>query len=166
MTISESDFAHERREAEPARYVDAVPTDPDWSLTDTDHEAVKSSRFDTDNATAVPVWERASTSFAASSQAIGTGTTKLVGRHKGRKSVVLSVPVTITTSAGTSSPKGIQFAHDPNLVDTNAGFQLNPGDSVQIDSEAEVFVGVLPGNTVGYVQYLEIFNVSGGPEFS
>lgn len=95
--------------------------------------------------------------------AIGATPFTLLGRHRGRKSVVLSAPVTITVAGTATTPNGFQWSHDRNLLDTGAGFQMNPGDSAQIDSEAEVWVGPLPGKTTGYVQFLELFNVLGGP---
>jgi hypothetical protein len=169
MTTMESnaDHAQHLREGHELRYVDNVPTShhgAEQSLfEELERTPAKSSHFNTDNKEAVPVYERATTSFSTTSQAIGANSQMLLGRHKGRKYVVLSAPVTITTLAGATTPKGFQWANDPNLIDTNSGFQLNPGDSVEIDSEAEIFVGPLPGNTTGYVQAVELYNTKAGP---
>ena len=49
------------------------------------------------------------------------------------------------------------------VVEANAGFQLNPGDSFEWSSEAEIWVAPLPGKTSGYVQACEFFSAFGGP---
>jgi hypothetical protein len=163
--LSNYDLAEHDEHDEPLRYVDSIPTDPDFTVhvADNDREPVKSSRFNADNAEAVPVFERATTSFIAGSMAIGATPFPLLGRHRGRKSVALSAPVTITVAGTATTPKGFQWSHDRSMIDAGVGFQLNPGDSAQIDSEAEIWVGPLPGNTTGFVQYLETFNTLGGP---
>lgn len=161
---SQEDLEEQARHAQALRYVDALTSDPDPDLGgDHGRTPVPSAKFNVDNEQAVPVYERASSSFSTVSMAIGASTFSLIGRHRGRKTIVLSAPVTINTLAGPTTPNGFQWSHDRNQVDAGAGFQLNPGDSAQIDSEAEVWVGPLPGKTSGYVQLLEIFNVLGGP---
>lgn len=161
------DRSQKVRNADEVRRVDNVPTSVDGVdetlFEETNRAPRASSHFATNNQEAVPVYERATSAFSVVSQAIGVGSIMLLGRHKGRKYVTLSAPVTITTTSGSTSPNGFQWAHDRNLIDTGSGFQLNPGDSAQIDSEAEIFVGPLPGKTTGYVQAVELFNVLGGP---
>ena len=134
------DRAQKVRNADEVRRVDNVPTSVDGVdetlFEETNRAPRASSHFATNNQEAVPVYERATSAFSVVSQAI---------------------------SSGSTSPNGFQWAHDRNLIDTGSGFQLNPGDSAQIDSEAEIFVGPLPGKTTGYVQAVELFNVLGGP---
>jgi len=164
MTSNEQ-LAHHQREDHELRYVDEVPTSVEHILGEDDaREPRRSTRFNTTNEQAVPVYERATNSFSAYSQAIGAAAIMLLGRHKGRKYVTLSVPTTITSITGaTSTPNGIQRSHDRNLIDQAAGFQLNPGDSVEIDSESEVWVGPLPTKTTGLMQVLEVYHANGGP---
>ena len=88
---------------------------------------------------AVPVNERASESHNTRAFSINA-TSMLVGRRAGRKYVVLSVP---TTFNGATNANGVQVSDTRAYIDANAGYQLNPGDSLEIDSEAPVWVGVL-----------------------
>jgi hypothetical protein len=83
----------------------------------------------------------------------------LLGRRVGRKYVVLSCP---TTYNGASNTTGFQVSDTRAYVDANAGYQVNPGDSIEIDTEAPVWVGVLNGNSTGVVQWSEVFNPAGG----
>ncbi len=145
------------------RYVDEVPTDENPLLgLETLHQSVVSSRFDTANEQAIPVWERSSEDHQTNAVHLGAGSFQLVGRRRGRKYVVLAVPSTLTAGGVGSTPLGCQVSHDRNNVDVGLGYQLNPGDSLEIDSEAPVYVGPLPGNTTGYVQYSEALNYPNG----
>lgn len=162
--MSQEELENHIRHEVPLRYADAISDADDYRVGDDEHHTpVPSAKFNVDNDQAVPVYERATSSYSEGSMAIGAGSFALLGRHRGRKSVVLSAPVTITVAGTATTPAGFQWSHDRNKIDTGSGFQMNPGDSAQIDSEAEVWVGPLPGKTTGYVQFLELFNVLGGP---
>jgi hypothetical protein len=107
---------------------------------------------------AVPVYERAAETHSTRCLSINS-TSMLLGRRVGRKYVVLSCP---TTYNGSANANGFQVSDTRSYVDVNAGYQVNPGDSIEIDSEAPVWVGVLNGNTTGVVQWSEVFNPAGG----
>jgi len=115
-----------------------------------------------ENRQAVPVFERSGSGWRRGI-AKPTGTQSLVGITRGRKYVVVTVPVTVTVGGEPSTPEGVQVAEDRTYLDTDVGFQLNPGDSMELDTEAQVWVAPLPGNDSGYVQFLEVFNPEPGP---
>jgi hypothetical protein len=122
--------------------------------------------FQTEPLAAVPVSQRASDSFDARS--IGfIEPTKVAGRRRGRRSITLSCPATVTSSTGaTSTPLGFQWSNDRTLVELGGygvGFQINPGDSATIESEAEVWVAPLPRNASGLCQYVECYDSPSGP---
>ena len=127
-------------------------------------EAAKSSHFETDNAKAVPVFERAALSHYTGAAQVN-GTQMLLGRRAGRKYVVLSVPNSYIPLGSTvaSTPNGVMVDDDRSGLDTSSGYQLNAGDSLEIDSEAPIWVGLLPGLTSGVVQFSEAFSPLGGP---
>lgn len=149
------------------RYVDSIPT-TDTSVfgEETDHQAVTSSRFNTRNEQPIPTSERPTNAHRTLSVTLGAGSQPLLGRSRGRKYVVISCPTTFTKAGVTSTPLGFQVSHDRNSIDVGIGYQINPGDSLEIDSEAEIYVGPLPGNSTGLVQYSEGFDSLGGPSMS
>lgn len=123
-------------------------------------------RWSTDNGDALAVFERGAKSFTAGQIVVGTangGTSIVVGRQKGRKNVTISVPATYTNSSGANvTPNGVVIAEqEGELQLINGGFQVNPGDSITISTEAPVWAGLLPGKTSGFCQYLVEFNPSG-----
>lgn len=122
------------------------------------------AKFSVESHEAVPTFERAATSHNTRNLLVGVGATALVLRRVGRKYIVLSCPTTFTNYAGvTSTPLGFQVTDDRAVIETGQGYQVNPGDSIEIDTEGPVFVGPLPGNTSAYVQYSEAYSVPGGP---
>jgi len=123
-------------------------------------------RWSVDNADALAVFERASSNFTAGQIVVNTyngGTSIVVGRQKGRKNVTISVPSTYTAADGTTStPNGVAIAEtEGELQLINGGFQLNPGDSITISTEAPIWAGLLPTDTTGLVQYLVEYNPVG-----
>ncbi len=152
-------------EGDSLRYADPVSTSPDAMevFGNVDHHPSRSSAFDTSNVEAVPVYERASNSFLAYAVTLGANPQRVVGRHLGRRYVTLSVPTTYTyPGLAAATPLGVVVGGGPNSVVTN-GYQLNPGDSIEIDSEAEVWAAPISGNSSGLVQVLEVFHSLGGP---
>ena len=107
---------------------------------------------------AVPVFERAALSHSTRAVSVSS-TSMLLGRRPGRKYVVLSCP---TTYNGATNANGFQVSDTRAYIDANAGYQVNPGDSIEIDSEAPVWVGLLGTNTTGVVQWSEVFNPQSG----
>jgi hypothetical protein len=123
-------------------------------------------RWSVDNADALAVFERASGKFTAGQIVVNSyngGTSIVVGRQKGRKNVTISVPASYTAADGTSStPNGVAIAEqEGELQLINGGFQLNPGDSITISTEAPIWAGLLPNKTTGLVQYLVEYNPTG-----
>ena len=120
--------------------------------------------FQTDSLEAVPVVSRAAES--GNIRAAGfVAPYKIVGHRRGRRSVTLSCPTTVTSAVGvTSTPLGFQVSDDRSYLDVNAGFQVNPGDSFTFECESEVWVAPLPANTSGYCQYVETFDAPSGPQ--
>jgi hypothetical protein len=115
--------------------------------------------FQTDSLAAVPVTQRAAESHNVRAASCVVPS-KVVGHRKGRRAITLSCPA--TTVAGT--PLGFQVSDQRAYLDVNAGFQVNPGDSIRIESEAEVWIAPLSGQTSGYCQYVETFDAPSGPQ--
>lgn len=131
---------------------------------DHDEPRREGASFSTDHAAAVPVYERAATGHTTHAKILGATPEMLFGVRAGRKYAVLSCPNTYTPVGGAAyTPKGFMVAEGREILDTGLGYQVNPGDSVEIDSEDTIWVAPLPGNTTGLVQYVETFNPRGGP---
>ena len=122
--------------------------------------------FGIDNGEAVPVFERSSSNFTAGSTQVNSsngGTSIVAGRVLGRKSMTIWVPTTWTNPSGTStSPNGVVFGETEGELQSGGGAQLNPGDSITLDTEAPIWIGLIPGKTSGVVQYMATYNPAGG----
>ena len=122
--------------------------------------------FATDNGQAFAVFERAASDFNAGAISITAnngGTSIVVGRVLGRKSVTIWVPTLWTNPAGVSAaPNGVLIGQTEGELQAGGGVQLNPGDSITIDTEAPVWAGLIPSKTSGVVQYLVTYNPAGG----
>lgn len=118
------------------------------------------------NATAFPVVQRSSSDYNAKAVVLSVGAQALqiLGRVVGRMNITLSVPTTFTNPiGGTITPAGVMFSTDPGNLQSGDGYQLNPGDSITISTEAPVWVSLLPGNTsTAVVQFIEEVNPQGG----
>lgn len=113
---------------------------------------------------AVPVAQRAAEDYGARSVSF-IEPYRVANRRVGRRSITLSCPTSFTpfTSPNTPvTPLGFVFSNDRTNVETGVGFQVNPGDSVTIESEAPVWVAPLPGNASGMCQYVEDYDSPGG----
>ena len=154
-------FTEEASPADEVNITAPVSADKAGNLYTTDKKA-----WGTNNADALSVFERASSDFTAgviNISAQNGSTAIIVGRQKGRKSVTIWVPSSYTNSAGTSStPKGVMVAQTEGEVQAYAAVQLNPGDSITINTEAPIWAGILPGNTSGVCQFLVEYNPAGG----
>jgi hypothetical protein len=120
--------------------------------------------FQTDTLEAIPVASRAAESHNVRAASF-VEPYKLVGHRRGRRAITLSCPQTVTAIGGsTSAPLGFQVSDQRAYLDVGAGFQVNPGDSLRIESEAEVWVAPLPTGASGYCQYVETFDAPSGPQ--
>jgi hypothetical protein len=152
-TIPSRDVFADPGGPEPA--VDAHPVPAD---------AGRPAFFQTDALSAVPVTSRSAESFNGRAVSF-TIPYRVVGHRRGRRAITLSCPSTVTSSTGsTSTPAGFQWSDDRSFVEANVGFQVNPGDSVRIESEAEIWVAPLPTAASGYCQYVETFDSPSGPQ--
>jgi len=122
--------------------------------------------FHTDNEAAFPVFERASSDWNAGAIVVtsnNAGTAIVGGRQRGRKAITLSVPTTWTDPNGTvSTPNGVTISQTEGELQNGSGYQLNPGDSVTISTEAPVWAGLIPTKTTGVVQWIVEYNPAGG----
>ena len=120
--------------------------------------------FQTDSLAAVPVVSRSAESGNLRSAGF-VGAYKIIGHRKGRRCATLSCPTTVTSAAGVAStPLGFMASDDRTFLDVNAAFQINPGDSMRWESEAELWVAPLPTGASGYCQYVETFDSPSGPQ--
>ena len=142
------------------------PRDRSIAVDDLDRYSDNPSDHDTDNGQAFAVFERSSSDFnagAVSITAANGGTSIVVGRVLGRKSVTIWVPTLWTNPAGVSAaPNGVLIGQTEGELQAGGGVQLNPGDSITIDTEAPIWAGLIPAKTSGVVQYLVTYNPAGG----
>lgn len=123
--------------------------------------------FDTDNGQAFGVYERAANNWRAGLIVVNLnngGTTQVVGRLRGRKRLVLWVPGHIVSGGAVIvTPAGVMIADTEGELQGGGGALLNVGDpALNIDSEAAVCVGLVPGQATGFVQFLDLMNPPGG----
>jgi|HubBroStandDraft_6_1064221.scaffolds.fasta_scaffold291133_2 hypothetical protein len=116
--------------------------------------------WDTDNEDALAIWERASHDWTGDTVTIGmpNPTLQLIGRQPGRKCITLWCPST-GTAVCIAPTQGVC---DQQFTSGIGGLILNPGDSVTINTEAQVWAGILNGNTTGTVAFLAEYNPPGG----
>jgi hypothetical protein len=116
--------------------------------------------FSTENDDALAVWERASHDWTGDTVIIGmpNPTVQLIGRQTGRKCITLWCPST-GTAVCIAPTQGVC---DQQFTSGVGGLILNPGDSVTINTEAQVWAGILNGNTTGTVAFLAEYNPPGG----
>lgn len=120
--------------------------------------------FDVPADQALGVWQRASADWDVGLvvvTAANDGVSKVVGRQVGRASLALWVPTSVIINGVlTATPAGVVIAPDPgNLFQ---GAVLNVGDSLQLLTEASCYIGLLPGQASGYLQYVSLTNPVGG----
>jgi hypothetical protein len=120
--------------------------------------------FSTDSGDAFPVFMRSATDWNAgvvvANAATNGGVATVVGRQKGRISVKVWIPTTL--SDGTT-PLPALFGSDENELQGPARSPvLNVGDAITIESEGSIYIGVVPGNQTATVQYLVLSNPPGG----
>jgi hypothetical protein len=111
-------------------------------------------QFSTSPGSALGVFQRASDAWSAQYYTVGQAQ-QVVGRQPGRVAVSLWVPSTAT--------EGINIA--PSIGEAQAldgGLNLNPGDSITIETEAPVWISPITGQALGYCNVVVTFNPEGG----
>lgn len=117
-----------------------TPTTPPWS---------------TDNEQAFPVNQRAASEWTANSYTLGSNNPiQLSGKRKGQVSVTVWVPA--------SASHGLVIAPNEGDLTQGAGIELDPGDSITLETEAAVWGAVIVGQTSGTVNVVVLFNPPGG----
>lgn len=120
--------------------------------------------YGTENYESLQVFERSSDQWDSYLWSIDPkqngGTVQVAGRQKGRKSVTLSVPTALPNGW---TPVQVIFASTEDGAQNQInGAILNPGDSVTIYTEAQVYIGLASGETTGFVQVITESNPAGG----
>ena len=93
------------------------------------------------------------------------GTAIVVSRRPGRTQLRLWVTSSMVVGGTlvTGITQGVLVAPSEGELQQGGGFLLNVGDPpVLLESEGIVWVGLMPGNSVGYVQWLDLFDIPGG----
>lgn len=122
----------------------------------------------TDNDQALTVWQRASHDWSIGLIVVtqdNDGVSQIIGRQPGRASLSLWVPTSVMIAGTlTTTPAGVMLAPTSGELSANTtnGAVLNVGDSLQILSEGSCYAGLIPGQTVGYIQYVSLTNPVGG----
>lgn len=91
------------------------------------------------------------------------GTAQACQKQPGRVSVTMSIPSALGDG---TVPNGVVWSFtegDVQQASLNACGVLNPGDSVTLYTEAQIWVGVLAGKTTGAVQVIQLTNPPSGP---
>lgn len=122
--------------------------------------------FSTSNADAFAFFERSAADWRSNVVGVNTnngGTASVVGRLPGRRSVTLWIPASVVVGGAlVTTTNGVLFAATEGELQNGNGTFLGVGDSITIESEASVAIGLVPGTTQGYVQYLDLFDAPGG----
>jgi hypothetical protein len=146
----------------------SVPLGADGSLLESDGPpssvgpagapATRHKPWHRDNEDALPVFQRAAHDWSVDRYIVQAANAPnlLSGRMKGRTRTVVWVP--------TGSALGVMIAPTMGEVQQGSGIVINPGDPpLNIDSEASVYGGVIPGNAAGGpVQIIRYYNPPGG----
>ena len=124
--------------------------------------------YATDPWEAIDVFQRASTDFtsgavvlAGSGVSWGSQTVQIGMRQRGRQSIRLWVP---SSYPNVSAIVGVAFGNSEAEIQGDAVQPaiLNEGDSISINAEAPVWVGLITGQTIGLVLWEIEYNPVGG----
>lgn len=142
-------------------YPGEAPVPPDEAVGHAPH-GTGEKRFTTDNAEAVPVFQRSAHDWTSGTKqpSVTSGPIQVVGRQRGRISTTVWVP---TKDANGNTPTGVVIGATQGELQ-QGGFDsvvLNVGDSITIHSEGPVWCYVISGNT-GFCQFMTEYNPAGG----
>lgn len=133
-----------------------------------------------ENDQALPVFQRGSHELAVGLAIVNQqngGTALIVGRNKGRRQLRLWLPANVATNQlllpsgaaliGTgvinTGILGCVVSAVEGELQVGGGIVINPGDpAITLEYEGSLYLGLLPGNTVGYCQWANMFNPPGG----
>jgi hypothetical protein len=94
----------------------------------------------------------------------GGGTAQACQKQPGRISVTMSVPLKLAD--GVTVPNGVTWSFSEGDLQgpaaTDCGV-LNPGDSLTLYVECQLWVGLIGANTTGAVQVIQLMNPPSGP---
>lgn len=152
---------------------DGQPTEPDrppsTGPAEHAHSGNPSHRrgaWQRDNEDALPVNQRAAHDFRTGVVPVNinnSSTAKVVMRRPGRKSVTIWIPAQVVLGGVLiTPPNGVMWGNNEGELEAGAGSYLAIGDSVTLEVEAPVYIGLVPGTTQGYVQYLDQFDGPAG----
>lgn len=112
--------------------------------------------WSTANEEAFPVNQRSAHEWSANSYTLSStvGPIQLAGRRKGQVSVTVWVPA--------SAAHGIVISPLEGDIQQGAGVELDPGDSITLETEAAVWGGVIVGQTSGTANVVVLYNPPGG----
>ena len=108
-----------------------------------------------DNEEAFPVNQRSASEWSGNSYTLSSNNPiQLSGKRKGQVSVTVWVP--------SSACHGVVISPNEGDITQGAGIELDPGDSITLETEAAVWGGVIVGQTTGSVSVVVLYNPPGG----
>lgn len=121
-----------------------------------------------ENWEALPIFQRAAKNGRVRVVGVNAnmegGTAIACNQVPGRQAVILSVPTKL--GDGSTTPAGVTWAFSQGdlqgVSNLDAGV-LNVGDSITIECEAQIWLGLISGQTQGFCQVVELLNPPAGP---
>lgn len=105
--------------------------------------------FNTRNDEALPVYERGSHEWTATTLIISNAI-QILPKQEGRKLATLYVSSTAT--------EGVIIGPDRGQIEVGYGAVLNPGDSIDLKTEGSIYAAPIAGQTTGTVTVVSFFN--------
>lgn len=110
---------------------------------------------------ALGVFQRSSQQWATDFVALSANSgPREINGQKGRTSVTLWVPTTQLDGV-TPVTIGVIVAPTVGEVSQGIGVIVNVGDSIEITTEADIWIGPPKGQTTGFCQYMQFINPAG-----
>lgn len=125
------------------------------------HNGTGKPPFHTETSSALGVFQRKNHDFTANTFILSAGTPALevIGRQKGRGTTYVSCPSVASVAGSVGFIVGPSEAEVLNGV---GGVAVYPGESVTIESEAPVWIGLLAGQTSCICRVVSSYNPPGG----
>ncbi len=115
----------------------------------------RSAPWSIDNEEALAVNQRSSSQWSANAYTLSSGNIiQLAGKLKGCVSTTIWVPA--------SASHGVVIAPEEGDITQGAGVELDPGDSITLETEAAIWGGVIVGQSTGSCQVVRLYNPPGG----